>query len=151
MADVLTPEQRKKNMSNIKGRNTAPERILRSLLSQEGYRFRLHDKKLPGHPDIVMKRYRAVILVHGCFWHRHPGCRYATMPKSNTVFWQAKFSANQERDARNIRQLTELNWNVIIVWECQIRTFQKEGVRFIKEVLTLCEKENDAKLYEIDC
>ncbi|PWL61944.1 MAG: hypothetical protein DBY37_05960 [Desulfovibrionaceae bacterium] len=90
-----------------------------------------------------------MILVHGCFWHRHPGCRYATMPKSNTAFWQAKFSANQERDTRNIRQLIELNWNVIIVWECQLRTFQKEGIRLIKEILTLCEKEKDAKLYEI--
>ncbi len=149
MVDVLTPEQRKKNMSNIKGRNTAPEKILRSLLFKEGYRFRLHDKKLPGHPDIVMKRYRAVILVHGCFWHRHQGCRYATIPKSNTAFWQAKFSANQERDTRNIKQLTEQNWNIIIVWECQIRTLQKDGISFLKKVLSECEQKSEVRIYEL--
>lgn len=150
MTDVLTPEQRRKNMSNIKGRNTAPERILRSLLFGEGYRFRLHDKNLPGCPDIVLKRYRAVIFVHGCFWHRHQGCRFAATPKSNIEFWAAKFTANQARDSRVIGQLIELNWNVIIVWECQIKTLQKDGITSLDNILNLCASMENAQLYEID-
>lgn len=136
-------------MSNIKGRNTAPEKILRSLLFREGYRFRLHDKKLPGHPDIVLKRYRTVIFVHGCFWHRHKGCRYAATPKSNIAFWAAKFAANQKRDSFIVGQLIELNWNVIILWECQLKIFQKEGIMSLQGILSECIEQKEARIYEI--
>lgn len=149
MADVLTPEQRRKNMSNIKGRNTKPERVLRSLLFKEGYRFRLYDRNLPGHPDIVMKRYRAVIFVHGCFWHRHSGCRYTATPKSNVEFWEEKFALNLARDARNSRLLLGLNWNVIIIWECQIKIFQKDGIASLKDVLSECAEKNEVQIYEL--
>ena len=149
MADVLTPEQRRKNMSNIKGRNTKPERVLRSLLFKEGYRFRLYDRNLPGQPDIVMKRYRAVIFVHGCFWHRHSGCRYTATPKSNVEFWEEKFALNLARDARNSRLLHGLNWNVIIIWESQIKIFQKDGIASLKDVLSECAEKNEVQIYEL--
>lgn len=149
MTDVLNSEQRKKNMASIKGRNTTPERILRSLLFREGYRFRLHDKRLPGRPDIILKRYRTVIFVHGCFWHRHPGCRYATEPKSNISFWHQKFAGNQARDVRNMEQLLKMNWNVIIVWECQIKMFQKEGIAPLKNFLSSCADSEAAQVYEM--
>lgn len=149
MTDVLSPEQRRKNMAHIRGRDTTPERILRSLLFREGYRFRLCDRKLPGCPDIVLKRYRAVIFVHGCFWHRHPGCRYATEPKTHADFWQAKFTANRMRDARITGQLLEMNWNVIIIWECQLRILQKEGITALQNILSRCAASEEACVYEI--
>ena len=120
MADTLSPERRSWNMSRITGRNTGPEVALRSLLHRAGFRFRLHDRTLPGKPDIVLKRHKAVIFVHGCFWHRHAGCRNATMPSSRTEFWSDKFDATIQRDARNASALRALGWNVITVWECDI-------------------------------
>lgn len=119
--DSLTPERRSWNMSRIKGGNTKPERLVRSLLHRMGYRFRLHRKDLPGRPDIVLPKYRRVVLVHGCYWHRHPGCRLAYTPKSNLEFWQAKFNENVRRDERQNRQLSELGWRVVTVWECETR------------------------------
>ena len=119
--DSLTPERRSWNMSRIKSGDTKPERLVRSLLHRMGYRFRLHRKDLPGRPDIVLPRYRRVVLVHGCYWHRHPGCRLAYMPKSNLDFWQAKFNENVRRDERQNRQLSELGWRVVTVWECETR------------------------------
>lgn len=119
--DSLTPERRSWNMSRIKSGNTKPERLVRSLLHRMGYRFRLHRKDLPGRPDIVLPRYRRVVLVHGCYWHRHPGCRLAYTPKSNLEFWQAKFNENVRRDERQNRQLSELGWRVVTVWECETR------------------------------
>ena len=116
MADVHTPEQRSYNMSRIKGRDTQPEKTLRSLLHRNGLRFRIHDKRLPGHPDIVLPKYRSVIFVHGCFWHRHPGCRYASVPETRSAF-----SRNVERDRRNVFLLEEAGWNTIIVWECELK------------------------------
>src|SRR5690606_35425287 len=101
MADIITQERRSWNMSRIKGRNTAPEMRLRSLLHRAGFRFRLHAKELPGRPDIVLPKYRTVIFVHGCFWHRHVGCRNATVPSTRTEFWQTKFAANVSRDERS--------------------------------------------------
>ena len=121
MADVHTPEQRSYNMSRIKGRDTQPEKTLRSLLHRNGLRFRIHDKRLPGHPDIVLPKYRSVIFVHGCFWHRHPGCRYASVPETRSAFWNEKFSRNVERDRRNVFLLEEAGWNTIIVWECELK------------------------------
>lgn len=120
MADTLSPERRSWNMSRIRGRNTGPEVALRSLLHLAGFRFRLHDRTLPGKPDIVLKRHKTVIFVHGCFWHRHAGCRNATMPSSRTEFWSDKFHATVERDERKAKALRALGWNVITVWECDI-------------------------------
>ena len=121
MTDVHTPEQRSYNMSRIRGENTKPEKILRSLLHGHGFRYRIHDGRLPGRPDIVLPKYRTVILVHGCFWHRHPGCKYATTPKSRPEFWQKKFVGNVERDRKNIALLKEQGWNPVVVWECELK------------------------------
>ncbi len=119
MTDLLSPEHRSWNMSRIRGKDTAPERRVRSVLHRAGYRFRLHLKTLPGHPDIVLPKYRTVVLVHGCFWHRHKGCRFAYTPKSRVAFWNAKFQANVDRDHRNARELRRLGWKVVTVWECE--------------------------------
>lgn len=108
-------------MAAIRGRDTTPELRVRRLLHRLGYRFRLHRRDLPGSPDIVLPRFRTVIFVHGCFWHRHPGCRYATTPKTRTDFWTAKFHKNMERDARQQSDLRSAGWTVVIVWECELR------------------------------
>jgi DNA mismatch endonuclease, patch repair protein len=118
--DTLTPERRSWNMSRIRGKNTRPELTVRSLLHRMGYRFRLHNTTLPGKPDIVLPRYKTVVFVHGCFWHRHPGCRYAYTPKTRLQFWQRKFDSNVRRDQQAARQLTERGWNQLTLWECQI-------------------------------
>jgi DNA mismatch endonuclease, patch repair protein len=121
MADSLTSERRSWNMSRIRGRDTAPEVRLRSLLHRAGYRFRLHDRKLPGRPDIVLPKYRAMIFVHGCFWHRHEGCINATTPSTRPEFWNAKFEGNVARDRTNAERLSDLGWQVIVVWECDLK------------------------------
>jgi DNA mismatch endonuclease (patch repair protein) len=120
LADLLTPERRSWNMSRIGGANTGPERRLRSLLHGLGYRFRLHDRTLPGRPDVVLKRYLTAIFVHGCYWHRHRGCSKATTPSTNREMWLAKFSENTRRDRRNISGLRRAGWNVCVVWECEL-------------------------------
>lgn len=126
-------------MSRIKGRDTAPELRLRSLLHRVGFRFRLHTKDLPGRPDIVLPRYRAAIFVHGCFWHRHPGCKYATTPSTRREFWQEKFNGNVSRDARNRAQLEADGWKVLIVWECELKTDAQEVVsRIARELRKDC-------------
>jgi DNA mismatch endonuclease (patch repair protein) len=121
MTDTLTPAQRSWNMSRIRSRDTSPEKTVRSLLHRLGFRFRLHAKKLPGHPDIVLARHRTVVFVHGCFWHRHPRCRFATTPGTRTAFWQTKFDRNVARDAAVRRALKAAGWRVITVWECELR------------------------------
>jgi DNA mismatch endonuclease (patch repair protein) len=122
MTDVHTPEQRSRNMAAIKGANTKPEMRVRSLLHSLGYRFRLHRKDLPGKPDIVLPRYRTVILVHGCFWHCHD-CRWGSVkPKTRAEFWTAKRQGTIDRDARNIAALKVGGWKVIVIWECQSRS-----------------------------
>lgn len=124
MADRLTPEQRSENMRRIRSGDTKPELAVRSTLHSMGYRFRLHRKDLPGTPDIVMPKYRTVIFVHGCYWHRHGrrGCKAGKyMPKTNTDFYRAKFRANVERDRRNSRKLQDEGWRVIVIWECETR------------------------------
>ena len=126
--DCLTPEQRKRNMSAIKGRDTKPEILLRKLLHSLGYRFRIQRKDLPGRPDIVLPRYKTAIFVNGCFWHRHEGCRFASTPSSNSEFWQKKFAANVERDARNYAALKALGWNVLIIWECEVKEIVRSKV-----------------------
>ena len=111
-------------MSRIQSKNTKPELIVRSILHRMGYRFRLHRRDLPGSPDIVLPRYRTVIFVHGCFWHRHKGCKFAYIPKSRIDFWLKKFAENVARDKNHRRQLRQLGWKVIVLWECQIKSEQ---------------------------
>ena len=118
--DRLTPHRRSWNMSRIRGRDTAPERRVRSLLHRQGFRFTLGRRGLPGKPDIVLPRWHTVVFVHGCFWHRHQGCRNAVMPKTRTAFWQRKLQGNITRDEANTRQLEALGWRVIVVWECEL-------------------------------
>lgn len=129
MADTITSERRSWNMSRIRGRNTGPELRLRSLLHRAGFRFRLHAKTLPGRPDIVLPKYRTAIFVHGCFWHRHSGCRNATTPSTRAEFWQEKFDGNVRRDARNRADLEAAGWTVMTVWECELKTDAEEVVR----------------------
>lgn len=108
-------------MSRIKNRDTKPELIVRSLLHRKGYRFRLHRKDLPGKPDIVLPRFKKIIFVHGCFWHRHKGCRYSYKPKSRINFWQEKFSQNVKRDQEVHDALLKLGWEVHVIWECETK------------------------------
>src|SRR6056297_3949176 len=121
MADVVDSKTRSRMMSGIKGKHTRPERIVRSGLHNLGFRFRLHARNLPGSPDLVLKRHSAVIFVHGCYWHRHEGCRYATTPSTRKEFWLAKFQANVERDRRTRQALLDAGWRVFVVWECALR------------------------------
>ena len=127
MADSLSSERRSWNMSRIRDRNTGPELRLRSLLHHAGFRFRLHPKQLPGRPDVVLPKHRTVIFVHGCFWHRHPGCRNTTTPSTRREFWQEKFDGNVSRDARNRAALEAAGWTVLTVWECALKA-DAEGV-----------------------
>ncbi|MGO6727249.1 very short patch repair endonuclease [Rhizobium ruizarguesonis] len=120
MVDTLTPLERSKRMSLIKSGNTVPELALRKALHRLGFRFRLHNKKLPGKPDIVLPKFKTAIFVHGCFWHRHAGCKVATTPKSNTAFWVEKFDKNVRRDAKVKAELEQLGWDVHTVWECEV-------------------------------
>ncbi len=119
--DVLSPEQRHKAMAAIKSKNTKPELQIRKLLFSLGYRFRLQRKDLPGRPDIVLPKYKTVIFVNGCFWHAHPGCKHAHLPETNTGFWRDKLARNSARDARNTALLRALGWNVVVIWQCQIK------------------------------
>jgi DNA mismatch endonuclease (patch repair protein) len=121
-------------MAQIKNKNTKPEIFVRRLLHQQGYRFRLHQKNLPGTPDIILPKYKTVIFVHGCFWHRHPNCADASTPKTRTEFWQKKFAMNVERDKRNQQKLCESGWHVIIVWECEIINQKDLSIRLNKEL-----------------
>ena len=121
MTDTISTEHRSWNMSRIRGRDTEPEKRVRSLLHRMGYRFRLHDRTLPGRPDIVLRRYRTVIFVHGCFWHRHAGCRYAYSPKTRVEFWEGKFARNVVRDHDAQASLALAGWRVLTVWECETR------------------------------
>ena len=117
----MTPEQRFKCMSHNRAKNTGPELSLRHALWRLGFRYLVNDKRLPGRPDIVLPLYRTVVFVHGCFWHGHKDCKYYTVPKTNTEFWVAKVARNQERDQEVWRKLEAKGWNVIIVWECQLK------------------------------
>ena len=114
-------EQRSRNMSAIKSKNTKPEIKVRKVLHSMGYRFRLHSKNLPGSPDIVLPKYKTVIFVHGCFWHRHQNCKYASTPKTRQEFWNKKFNENINRDKINQENLSSKGWKIIIVWECEIK------------------------------
>lgn len=134
MMDRISREHRRWNMSRIRGRDTKPEIAVRSLLHRMGYRFRLHRADLPGRPDIVLPKYRAVIFVHGCFWHRHTGCRFAYTPKSRRKFWQQKFQGNRRRDRRSTTALARLGWRVLVIWECETRGAKTLAVRMRREL-----------------
>lgn len=121
MTDHLTPSHRSWNMAQIHSSDTKPEKIVRSMLFAAGFRFRINRKDLPGKPDIVLPKFKTVIFIHGCFWHRHKGCRDASMPKSNTDFWHNKFEANVKRDERVGGELKALGWKVVTIWECQVK------------------------------
>jgi len=122
MTDVVNTVTRSKIMSSIRGRNTQPELIVRSYLHSRGLRFRIHQRDLPGRPDIVLRRLRAAIFVHGCFWHQHANCRFAVMPRSNRAFWKAKLKGNQLRDVRTSKLLRRAGWRVFKIWECSLET-----------------------------
>lgn len=118
--DKLTTAARSQNMARIKSKNTKPEKQVRSLLHGMGYRFRLHDKRFPGTPDIILPRYKVVIFVNGCFWHGHEGCKRATIPASNAQFWQEKIAGNRERDRRNIILLENIGYRCLVIWQCEL-------------------------------
>ena len=121
MADIVDRITRSRMMAGIGPSNTAPEIAVRRYLHACGLRFRLHDKRLPGRPDIVLAAPHIAVFVHGCFWHRHPGCRFATTPATNSEFWANKFEANISRDAVKATQLKELGWTPLVIWECEAR------------------------------
>lgn len=121
MPDKLTREQRHRCMASIRGRDTKPEMTVRRWLHSRGFRYRVNVKRLPGTPDIVLRKYRTVIFIHGCFWHGHEGCRYFVMPKSNTEFWTAKIQRNHERDEERRQELKRMGWHTIVIWECQLK------------------------------
>lgn len=133
--DIVTREQRSRMMSGIKGKNTKPELLIRSALHAQGFRFRIQRKDLPGKPDIVLPKYKTIIFVHGCFWHRHPGCKYAYTPKSNVEFWTNKLEGNVTRDRLTEQTLEEMGWRVLIVWECEIKTLLENTSR-LREMIT---------------
>ena len=118
----MTPEQRHRCMAAIKSNDTKPEMLVRRYLHALGYRYGLHNKKLPGSPDIVLRRLRTVIFINGCFWHGHDNCKYYRLPKTNPDFWRTKIEANRARDARTASALRTLGWHVIVIWECSLRT-----------------------------
>lgn len=124
--DIKSPEERSKNMAAIHSKNTKPEVYFRKLLFAQGYRYSLNSKNVPGHPDIYLKKYNTAIYVHGCFWHRHEGCKYAYMPKSRVEFWEKKFEANKKRDCIVQAELQEKGFRYIIIWECTIRQMKKD-------------------------
>lgn len=125
MSDTLTAEQRSIRMSLIRGKDTLPELKLRKQLHRLGLRYRLHNSKLPGKPDLTLAKYMTIVFVHGCFWHRHPNCKVATTPKSNVEYWQSKFERNVERDNANKELLMQMGWRVITVWECEVNSAAK--------------------------
>lgn len=129
MADVHTPEKRSRNMAAIKGRDTKPEKLVRSMVHQMGYRFRLHRKDLPGKPDLVFPRLGKIILVHGCFWHVHNCPNGRGKPDQNSDFWEKKRTLNTERDKRTLRSLRRAGWRVLVVWECKLKSKKREKVQ----------------------
>ena len=129
MTDIFDPEKRSEIMSRIRGRDTRPEMIVRRIAHGLGFRFRLHRKDLPGRPDIVFPRHQAVIVVHGCFWHRHPGCKRASSPKTREGYWQNKFEDNVVRDKRNETALRDLGWKVMVIWECETKDHEAVAAR----------------------
>jgi DNA mismatch endonuclease, patch repair protein len=130
--DSLTPEERSEIMARVRAKNTRPEMAVRKLVYALGYRYRLHERSLPGCPDLVFRSRRKVIFVHGCFWHRHAGCALARMPKSRVYFWTAKLEGNRQRDERSRRALTLEGWKVLTIWECQIGDTERSEFQIMR-------------------
>jgi len=126
MADVHSKETRSYNMSRIRGKNTKPEMIVRKFLFSKGYRYRLHDKNLPGKPDIILPKYKTVIFIHGCFWHGHEGCRYYVIPKTRTDWWVEKINRNKEKDEESRDKLTRADWRILTIFECELKGKKQE-------------------------
>ena len=137
--DIKTPEERSKNMAAIRSKNTKPEVFFRKLLFTTGYRYSLNAKTVPGHPDIYLRKYNTAIFIHGCFWHRHEGCKYAYMPKSRVEFWENKFEANQMRDTAVQKELEVKEIKCLIVWECTIKRMERDSA-FCKDILDQTQK-----------
>lgn len=135
MTDIVDRATRSRMMSGIRGRDTQPEVIVRKYLHSQGLRYRIAPKSLPGKPDIVFPKHRAVVFVHGCFWHRHSRCRFAAIPSSNAKFWKSKFSENVVRDARVRRMLRAMGWRVLVIWECQVSRSPLQ--RLFKQIMRL--------------
>ena len=134
--DVHDKRTRSFNMSRIKGKQTKPEIIVRKYLFSNGFRYRINDKRLPGTPDIVLPKYRTVMFVNGCFWHGHEGCRFFVWPQNNADFWRSKILANVERDHKKESELKALGWNVIVVWECQLKPrLREDTLRYLITIL----------------
>lgn len=140
--DIWSKEKRSEVMSKIKGKNTKPELILRSRLFKQGFRFRVHQKDLPGKPDIVLPKYRTAIFVHGCFWHYHKDCREGRIPSTKSAFWKTKLEGNRAKDQRNTELLRKLGWRVLTVWECEIE-------KDINQVVELLSKKLKSNLSEL--
>ncbi len=138
--DRLTKERRSWNMSRIRNKDTTPEKAVRSALFKLGFRFRLHQKDLPGKPDIVLKKYKAVIFVNGCFWHRHYGCKYAYNPKSRVQFWEKKFEQNVIAQEKAVHELDQMGWGVLVIWECELANLE-----LVEQKLTLFLKKTRSK------
>ena len=132
MADTIDKKKRSWNMGQIKGSNTKPEKIVRSYLHKSGLRFRLHDKSLPGKPDIILKKHNAVVFVDGCFWHRHKGCKYSYEPKTRRKFWKTKFDNNVKRDRDVNKAYQNIPWNIIRIWECELN--EKRLEKLVKRI-----------------
>ncbi|QBJ84958.1 DNA mismatch endonuclease Vsr [Chryseobacterium gleum] len=126
MADVHSKEIRSYNMSKIKGKDTKPEILVRKFLFRKGLRYKLHDKKLPGKPDLVFPKYKKVIFVNGCFWHGHENCKYFIVPKTRTDWWLNKINKNKEKDLENIKKLENEGWKVYVIWECDLKKKQQK-------------------------
>lgn len=150
MADIVSPEKRSQNMSAIRSKNTKPEVYLRKLLFAQGYRYRIADKSVPGYPDIFLRKYNTAIFVNGCFWHRHPGCKYAYTPKSRVEFWQKKFDDNVRRDSAVKAELLEHGIKLLTVWECAIRRMQRDKIEeertLTKIILFIKSNEKNAEI-----
>ena len=140
MADTISKEKRSWNMSRIRSKNTSIEIKVRKDLFHRGFRYRINVQSLPGKPDIVLPQYRTVIFIHGCFWHRHEGCKYATTPSSNADFWKNKFEKNVLNDAQHLQDLKILGWNVITVWECEIKHSFPELMDRLENEIKQCKK-----------
>lgn len=137
MADVHDPETRSYNMSRIRGKDTKPEMVVRKFLHSKGFRYKLHDKSLPGKPDIVLPKYRTVIFVHGCFWHGHEGCKYFVIPKTRTEWWLEKIGRTNAQDIDHQKELEKLGWKVYVIWECELkRNIKKNALMNICDYLS---------------
>jgi DNA mismatch endonuclease (patch repair protein) len=142
MADVHSADVRSYNMSRIRSKDTKPEMIVRKALFAAGFRFRLHQKSLPGKPDIVLKKYKTAVMIHGCFWHGHNNCKYFVVPKTRTEWWLEKIKRNKRLDKKNSFKLKEMGWNVIVIYECELKSRKVDGT--IKKIIkTLKHNQND--------